>query len=315
MSNEETSLALGRPADFLEQRTGIIERRLPADGETVTGMAATAIRRACENAGLELSALGTETVLLYVQAGRDHLAPQSGVVVSGTLGLDSVRVLSIEAGCAETMAALDLALALLDTGRCERVVLCGAADISEHLDPRDEDTAGLFGSGAAAAILSGPGAGGTACRLRSLRWETHARHWRLGHTWRTGLSRHENGFALEYDYYRMAGTAQLEAGAELLPPLLERVLDEAGWKVDDIDLIVAHQPSKRILDMMTRFCGVDSATAPPHVSTLGNMGPANILSGLTLARENGRLTEGTKLLMFGFGLGFTTGAAAIDIVR
>ncbi|MGF1425392.1 3-oxoacyl-ACP synthase III family protein [Kitasatospora sp. LaBMicrA B282] len=315
VSNEETSLALGRPANFLQQRTGIIERRLPADGETVTSLSANAIRRACDDAGLELSTLGNETVLLHVQAGRDHLFPQSGVVVGGTLGLDSVRVLSVEAGCAEIMSSLDIALALLETGRCERVILCGAGDISDQIDPRDEDTAGLFGSGAAAVILSTPGAGGTNCRLRALRWETHNQLWRLGHTWRTGGSRRENGFAVEYDHYRMAGTAQLEAGSELLPRLLDQVLDDAGWKAGDVDLGITHQPSRRIIDMMVRFCGIDPAVVPPHVHLLGNMGPANILSGLTLGRESGRLTPGAKVVMFAFGLGFTAGAAAIDILR
>lgn len=315
VSNEEASLALGRPADFLWQRTGILERRLPAKGETVAGMSATAIQRACADAGLEPSGLGHETVLLHVQSGGGHLMPASGVVVAGTLGLGSVRVLSIEAGCAEVMAALDLALALLETGRCERVVLCGAGDISDQIDAQDEDTVGLFGSGAAAVILAGPDAGGTVCRLRSLRWETHSEHWRLGHTWRTGVFPREGGFTVEYDYYRMAGTAQLEAATETVPGLGTRVLDDAGWKMGDVDLAIVHQPSGRILEMMLRLSGLEPASAPAHVRELGNMGPANILSALTLARKNGRLTEGTKMLMYGFGLGFTVGAAAIDVLR
>ncbi|MGG7568923.1 3-oxoacyl-ACP synthase III family protein [Streptomyces sirii] len=252
-------------------------------------------------------------MLLHVQTGHDHLSPPNGIVISGSMGLGNVRVLSIDASCAETMGALDLAFSLLETGRCERVILSGAADLRDGIDPRDESTVGLFGSGAAAVILSAqvPGEGNS--RLRALRWETHSNYWKLGQAPLIRTIQHDTGVSAEYGYYRMAGPELMEAGADILPGLLSTVLNEADWKPDEPDLIVTHQPSVRILEMMLRSCEIDPAVAPIHTRKLGNMGPATLLSGISLARSSGRMKPGTKLLLFSFGLGFVCGAAAIDI--
>ncbi|WHM41082.1 3-oxoacyl-[acyl-carrier-protein] synthase III C-terminal domain-containing protein [Streptomyces sp. BPTC-684] len=311
--NADTAVGLGLPPDWLERRTGIVERRTAAAGENALTLATAAVTMALEDAGLAADELGSETVLIHIQNELLHVTPPAGAVLCGHMGLHKVRPLGIDGACAEPIAALEVAQLMLAAGRCRRVILSAASNFLPVVNHDDVGTAGLFGSGAGAAVMSATRAQGIPFTLRALRWESHTDLWELGSVPVRGLERRETGLVLDLGYYTMHGERLARVGAHVVPELIFAVLDEAGWKRDDVDLLIAHQPNVRLLQMVLRRMGMPLGILPTPVSHLGNMGSASILVNLSLAKGEGRLTPGTKLLLSSFGLGFSTGAAALEL--
>jgi 3-oxoacyl-[acyl-carrier-protein] synthase III len=210
------------------------------------------------------------------------------------------------------VAALDIAETLLAAGRCRRVILSAAADFLWAVDPQDLGTAGLFGAGAGALVLSAPTTQGTPLAIRAIRWETHSEQWELGVAPIHATHAEDSAVRLEVGYYAMQGMALARFGKATVPALIRATLNEAGWHPEDVDLVLAHQPNVRLLTMVSRELGFPASAVPTPVSHLGNMGPASLLVNLSLARHEGRMPPGTKALLTTFGVGFSCGAAAIE---
>ncbi|MFD8380050.1 3-oxoacyl-ACP synthase III family protein [Streptomyces sp. NPDC059679] len=310
--NADVATSLGLPQDWFQRRTGIVERRATDAHETVVTLAGEAVTTALKEARLGPDDIGHETVLLHIQNGPTHLTPSAGAVLSGHLGLKRVRVLGIDGACAEPVAALEIAETLLAMGRCRRVILSAAADFLWAVDPNDLGTAGLFGAGAGAAILSAESTQGTPLAIRAIHWETHSDQWQLGVAPIHAKHPEDSAVRLEVGYYTMQGMALARFGKSTVPGVIRATMKEAGWQPQDVDLVLAHQPNVRLLTMVSRELGFPASAVPTPVSHLGNMGPASLLVNLSLARHEGRMPPGTKALLTTFGVGFACGAAAIE---
>jgi 3-oxoacyl-[acyl-carrier-protein] synthase III len=312
VSNADVSRALGLSPNWLTARTGIVERRVPGDGEDVLSLATSAIRNACDDAGLSLDELGQETVLLHIQVGPVSVAPPAAHLLAGRLGLQ-LRVLGVDGMCAEPIPALEMGLLMLGAGRCRRMILSTAADFLSLIDSTDPDTTGLFGSGAGAVILESAEQSEPNALVHSLYWETHPQHWELGQSLVLGTTREDKHAWLDVSYYTMDGQRLAKVALGILPQVLDRVLDEAGWTRDDVDLVLAHQPNTKMLEIGVRALGLNPKIVPMPVRHMGNLGPASMFVNLSLARADGKLKPGTKVLLIAFGLGFSCGAAAIEL--
>jgi 3-oxoacyl-[acyl-carrier-protein] synthase-3 len=312
IDNRDVATSLGLLPDWCQKRTGIEFRRVCGAGEDVLSLAAEAVSRALRDAGLEPTALGPETVLLHIQNGFTHFAPPAGIVLAGRLGMTAVKVIGLDGVCAEPVAALDLAVTMLQAGRCERVIISAAVDFLAYIDHSDPDTAGLFGAGAGAIIVSSV-ATSKSVVLEGLHWETHAEFWDLAELRVLDLRSVSTGVELDCSYYTMKGQSLYRTVLQLLPPIIDRTLVDAGWSADDIDIVISHQPNPRQLELSARRLGLNPAVIPMPGRRLGNMGPASLLVNLSMARDAGALAPGTRALLLAFGIGFSCGAVALRV--
>ncbi|UUV35882.1 hypothetical protein NQK81_21380 [Amycolatopsis roodepoortensis] len=312
VSNVDLAKSLGMPPDWFVEHTGIEQRQICGEGEDVLSLAMSAVTAACDDASLDMHALGHETVLIHVQNGFTHFTPPAAVVLAGQLGLNGVRVMGLDGVCAEPIAALETGLMLLQAGRCERVIISAAVDFMSYVDPKDRNTAGLFGAGAGAIILSNDTQRDEEIQVRGLHWETHAQHWQMGEVEVKRQRKTDTGVDLETGFYEMQGQALYRAALRTLPAVIDKTLAQAEWKNEDIELIVIHQPNAKMLEMGGRRLGLNLDVMPLPVRRLGNMGPASLLVNLSLARKEGKVIPGTPVLLLAFGLGFSCGAAAIE---
>ena len=314
VSNELLATSMGLSPDWFTRRTGIIERRVCAAGEDVVTMAVDAVSRALQASALPVSSIGPETVLLHVQNGMTALTPPAGVLLSSALGIGSLRVLSVDGVCAEPVAMLDIASMMLASGSCERVIISASVDFLPIINPADPATAGLFGAGAGAVVIERDGGSGrTPIAVESLRWETHPEWVDLGRIPVLGHKPNEHGVLVQAGYYDMNGLGLVRAGRRVVPSLVSRVLDDAGWRREDLDLVLSHQPNVRMLETTIDALGLNRETFPMPVVHQGNLGPASILVNLSMAASAGAIRPGAKVLFLAFGLGFSCGAAAITV--
>ena len=255
VSNVDLARSLALPDDWFVRRTGIVERRVCGEGETVLTLAAQAVRQACAGADVDVSDLGEETIIIHIQNGLTQLTPPSGIALVEQLGMDECRVLAIDGVCAEPIPAVEIATLMLDAGRCDRVILSAAADFLPIVRHDDTATAGLFGSGAGARVPSRPevaNANGSSI-IHASSWKTYAAHAGLGRVRVLGHTTNENGFAIQAGYYEMdvparASRARSAAGSR------RRRLEPS--RVDETERLARDRPPTE------RQIAVDRRTGP-----------------------------------------------------
>ncbi|HEV3000261.1 MAG TPA: hypothetical protein VGW75_05920, partial [Solirubrobacteraceae bacterium] len=139
--NAEVAARLGVEDGWIERRTGIRARRHLGDGESLAALATAAARAALDDAALDAAEVDAVLVATFT---ADELMPGLAPVVAAALGSRAAAV-DVNAACVGFLHAVDLAAAMIGSGRAERVLVIGAEAPSRHLDGRDRRTAGLFG--------------------------------------------------------------------------------------------------------------------------------------------------------------------------
>lgn len=310
VSNCNLATSLGLELDWFEARTGILRRRVCAEGENVLSLGVQAIKRACGNAKLDYTAFGHETLLIHIQNGMTYLTPPSAIVLSQALEMYSIRALSLDGVCSEPINALEIASVMLQQGLCERAIISASVDFISIIDPKDKDTVGLFGAGAGAMVLE-KSETSSQSGLRGIYWETQTKYWNLGVIPVLERTSEEDGVRMKFGYYQMKGSELARIALKSVPRVIGNVLKQAAWDMDDVDYMVTHQPNVKMLEMGLKKVGFPSSIYDIFGAELGNMGPASLLVALSMAKEQGKIREHSKVLLLSFGLGFSCSSAAL----
>jgi len=292
--NEPIARRLGVADGWIETRTGIQERRHAAPDATLAALAAVAAREALENAGVEATSLD---LVLVATTSQDKLLPNAAPLVVAELGAGHVAAIDIGAACTGFVSALDLAAAQVEAGRAERVLVVGAEIMSRLLDPDDRPTAGLFGDGAGAAVVT---AGGPA---------------RLGPAVQgsDGVDGPELIYATnEERLVQMAGQDTFKHAVRRLSESTEQAAEAGGLALEDIDVFVYHQANGRILKAVGERLGLPADRVIDCIGTYANTSAATIPIALVEAQRAGMLVPGARVLISAFGAGFTWGAMTIE---
>jgi 3-oxoacyl-[acyl-carrier-protein] synthase-3 len=303
---------IGKPAGWSERTSGVRSRHV-VDKETVIDMAAAAARQAIDRAGIAAREIDC---IIAAGALAHQPIPTSAVLIQRALGLQAsgIPAFDVNATCLSFLAALDLAGALITTGRY-RTILVTAADMPSHgTRPDDPELKAIFGDGAAAAVMKvgeRPGQGVVALRMETYSEGAEACILRAGGT---GLSPHGDPKAfLDATWFEMDGPLAYRISAQHMPGFFERLLGAAGVTLDDIDLVVPHQASAHALHLMRRRLGVPSAKLVDLLAQRGNQVSASIPSMLDHALAYGRAKEGDLILLIGTAAGITLGGAVIRL--
>ena len=117
--------------------------------------------------------------------------------------------------------------------------------------------------------------------------------------------------SIKFGYYVMKGTELARVTLKSISKVLDCVLNQAEWKLKDIDFMITHQPNVKMLKIGIKKLKIPSTKIDLPVVELGNMGPASLLVALSMAKEKKRINQQSKVLLVSFGLGFSCSAAAL----
>jgi 3-oxoacyl-[acyl-carrier-protein] synthase-3 len=192
----------------------------------------------------------------------------------------------------------------LASGRGETVLIVATEKMSAIVDWTDRSTCVLFGDGAGAVIVR-RGQGGRGMLSDFMRSDGTLAEllWRPAGGARIPMS----AAVLEsHDHLvRMAGREVFKSAVRSMAEAADQALQRAGMTADDIDLLVPHQANIRIVEATARYAGVPMEKVYVNLDRYGNMSSASIPVALDEAIEEGRIQPGSKVLMLGFGAGFT----------
>jgi 3-oxoacyl-[acyl-carrier-protein] synthase-3 len=301
VKNEDLA-SLGYDAEWIVQRTGILERRHAAPGAATSDLAAEAARRCIKDADvdpqdIDLLILGTFT--------PDQLLPATACVVQEELGL-SAPAMDLQVACASFVFALVTGAQFIATGCNRRVLVIGADCNSRVVNPSDQRTFPLFGD-AGGAILLAPGNPDQG--LVSYAWGSDGSGADLLCR-RMGGSRypfHESRSNDGLHFLRMEGRPVFKWAIRMLGQTIGDVLRDAQMTLNDVDLVIFHQANVRIINSAVKDLGIDPKRVFNNLDRYGNTSAASIPLALDEAFRQGRIRRGDTILFSGFGAGLAWG--------
>lgn len=306
---------LGLEIGTIERMCGVASRPVAGAHETQEALGSAAARLALADAGVD----GREIDLLLFGAsvGRQPI-PATAPLVKRELGLSDYAfpAYDINSTCLSALTAMDIAALHIAAGRARHVLVVASEIASRALPWRTAPaTAGLFGDGAGALVLSASDSGRTGARLSSFAMETYPQGYdyctlRSGGT-RIDFHRDPNAFAANA-WFEMDGHNLYRLSLQLLPEFVERVLANTGLTAGDLDLVVPHQASPLALRHAQVRCGFRPGRVVNIVADMGNQVAASLPIALHMARTTGRIDAGMKVLLLGSSAGLSFGGAMLS---
>ena len=293
---------LGYDADWIVQRTGILERRHVGPGESTGDLAVEAARRCIVDAGVDPSEIDLVLLGTYTP---DLLMPATASLVQDRLDL-CAPAMDIQAACASFIFAMITGAQFVSTG-CNRLVLVIGADCNSRVtDPADERTFPLFGD-AAGAVLLAPGGkdqGLLSYAVGSDGSGTELLYRPMGGSKMPFTTAAEtNG----QHFMHMNGRPIYKWAIRLLRETVTEVLQDANMTLDEVDLVIFHQANIRIINSAVKDLGIDPKKVFSNLERYGNTSSASIPLALDEAFREGRIQPGNHVLFSGFGAGLAWG--------
>ncbi|MEI7848128.1 MAG: beta-ketoacyl-ACP synthase 3 [Chloroflexota bacterium] len=298
------------PSGWVERVTGVQSRRY-ASGETVTEMAAAAAREALQMAGMEPSDLDA---MIGASASVRQAIPCSAAFVQRELGAPDGKsaCFDINATCLGFVVALQTAAHLITAGVYKNILIFSSELATYSRNPKQWESAVLFGDGAAAAVVTAAQPG-EASAVQHARFVTYSSGADLTQFVGGGTLHHPNDPATtpEMNMFDMDGPAVFKKAVRLLPPFLEEFSNELGWKSQDYDQVIPHQASGHGMKLISTRFGFRPGRVFVHIQERGNCISASIPLALTEAVQTGRIRRGDRVLLIGTGAGLSLGALAL----
>ncbi|HKR79294.1 MAG TPA: beta-ketoacyl-ACP synthase III [Nitrospira sp.] len=306
LTNADLESMVATSDQWITERTGIRARAVVGPGEACSDLAVKASRRALEAANI--SATDLDMVLLATCTG-DYPLPATACLIQHQLGATKAAACDLAAACCGFVYALSMADAYVRTGM-RHVLVVGSEVMSAITDWTDRNTCVLFGDGAGAAVVSASeGTSGilsTHLRSDGALWELIAVPGggsRLPHS--------EKVLAEKLNCIKMKGNETFKVAVRTLEEIARETLAANHVSIDDLDLYVPHQANVRILNAVADRLGLPPEKVMLNLDRYGNTSAASIPIALDEAVRQGRIQQGSLVMLGAFGAGLTWASALI----
>jgi 3-oxoacyl-[acyl-carrier-protein] synthase-3 len=298
---EFAAMGLQTSHEWIVERTGICQRHIAAPHETTCSMAADASCTAMRRAGVTAEDID---VIILSTATPDRLLPATAVDLQASLGANRAAAFDLSAACSGWLYGLTVGEGLILNGSARTVLVVGSEKMSAILDWTDRSTCVLFGDGAGAAILrpseSDKGILSSFMksdgRLADLLYRPHG-----GAT----VPMSEEVLRNRTHLVKMAGREVFKHAVHSMMESVDRALEGANMTADEIDLLIPHQANIRIIEATAKHAEIPMDKVFVNIDQYGNTSSASIPISVDEAIEQGRVVDGSTVLLVAFGAGFT----------
>lgn len=305
VDNDELSKTLDTSDSWIRERTGIARRHIAADGQTTLDMAVHASTQALHAACVQASDID---LVVVATTTADCIFPSVACLLQQRLGIhNGSPAFDVQAVCAGFVYALSVANNFVRAGGASTVLVVGSETFSRILDWNDRNTCVLFGDGAGAVVLKAD----TAPGILSTHLHADGRYAELLHV-PQGVSRGYEAVREQQAFVQMSGKEVFKVAVSKMHELVGEVLAANDMQASQIDWLVPHQANHRIIAAIAKKLQLPMERVVVTVQDHGNTSAASIPLALDIAVRDGRVQSGDRVLIEGFGGGFTWGAALLD---
>lgn len=305
VTNDDLAKVVETSDEWIRTRTGIGSRHI-SNGQGTASMAAEAARKAMENAGVEPEDID---LILVGTTTADHCFPSAACEVQGILGAVRAVGYDISAACSGFIFALNTADALIRSGSYRTALIIGADNLSKIVDWTDRSTCVLFGDGAGAVVVQR--CEDEAAGLAAMDMGSDGRKASVLECQSRTMENFLTGKKPEPGYITMEGQEVFKFAVKKVPECILKVLADGGEDIEDIKYFVLHQANYRICESIAKRLKVSMDRIPMNIADYGNTSGATIPVLLDELNREGKLNQGDKLVLAGFGAGLTWGASLI----
>jgi 3-oxoacyl-[acyl-carrier-protein] synthase III len=309
LTNGDLSRLVDTSDEWIRSRSGIRERRMAAAEEATSDLAVVAARRALEDADTAASEID---LLIVATVTPDYPMPATACIVQHQLGVPpEAACFDLNAACSGFIYALEVASAMVGSGRHRKALVIGAEKLSSFVDWKDRGTCLLFGDGAGAAVIgpgTKPGHGLLGTKLGTLGEYTELLYIPGGGS-RTPAA--AKSLARGDHHIKMKGKEVFKLAVRLMEEAARDILEQHGLAANQIGLVIPHQANLRIIEAIAQYLELPVDRFYVNVDRYGNTSAASIPIALDEARKAGRVRPGEVTLLVAFGAGLTYGSALI----
>jgi 3-oxoacyl-[acyl-carrier-protein] synthase-3 len=313
VTNRDLAELMDTTDEWIQQRTGIKERRYIEPGQMPADLAQAACEEALAAAGLEV---GDLDFILLATLSSQHEFPGTSFFLHDQLGAGHVPCIDLRAQCSGFLYALNFADGLIQSGKSKRVMVVGCEVQSTGIDLTTEgrDVAVIFGDGAGAVILEANESDSAGILDVTLHSEgKHARR-----LWLEAPSSGHMPCRLTPEMLEekrhfpvMDGRHVFKHAVTRMPEVLAESLAAASIKIDDVNLFLFHQANLRINEFVAQKLEIAPDRTFSNIERFGNCSAASIPMLLAEAEREGKLAAGQIVTLTAFGSGFTWGTAVL----
>ena len=312
VTNDEISTYINTTDEWIQERTGIKERRYVDIGVGPSDLAIPATEQALQAAGLEVKDID---FMIFATSTPDFYAPGSGCLLQDKMGFNKIGALDIRVQCSGFLYGLSIAEQYIKTGEFNNILLIGAEVQSTAMDMTDEgrDTAVIFGDGAGATIISA-----TDEDRGILSTHMHSEGKYLKELWLESPASnagHPRISSKDMDagkqYLKMNGSEVFRHAVTRFPEVIHECLEKNNLTAADIDILIPHQANLRITQLVQKKLGLKDEQVYSNIQKYGNTTAGTIPIALAEVINEGKISRGDIVVFASFGSGFTWASAAI----
>jgi 3-oxoacyl-[acyl-carrier-protein] synthase-3 len=303
MTNADLEKIVDTTDQWIRERTGIEQRHIASEGQTVVDLAENASRRAIEAADIDAQEID---LIILATSTPDKIFPSSACILQARLGIHGCPAFDIQAVCTGFIYALTVAEKFIKSGSCKKALVVGAEVFSRILNWEDRATCVLFADGAGAVILEANEETG----ILSTHIHADGKY--------ENLLRVPYGIADGYDqvkagkaFVEMKGNEVFKVAVNTLGRIVDETLAANQMMKSDIDWLVPHQANMRIIAATAKKLKMSMDQVVVTVNKHGNTSAASVPLALDVAVRDGRIKSNELLLLEAFGGGFTWGSVLV----
>ena len=316
VTNSDLEKIMNTSDEWIQERTGIEERRHIEKGsdESTSSMGVKASKIALERSGIDFKEID---LILFATLSPDYYFPGSGVLVQEKLGIPDCPAMDIRMQCSGFVYALATADQFIKSGKYKNILVIGSEYHSGGLDmtTRGRNISVIFGDGAGAAVITRTTNNDEGILHSQLHSEgKYAKELSLigpnTGRWVPEIMRKNDPNDVSYFPY-MNGQFVFKNAIIRFSEVIMKGLEKAKWKPSDIDMLIPHQANLRISQFVQKKFGLSDNQVYNNIQRYGNTTAASIPIALTEAWEEGKINNGSKVILAAFGSGFTWGSITI----
>ncbi|PLS19241.1 3-oxoacyl-ACP synthase [Bacillus sp. M6-12] len=312
VTSEELDKKLGLREGWVAKKSGVKVRHV-VDGEVNSDMAVKAIEQALENANMKKEDLDC---IISTSASFDQPLPCQASLIKEKMGFKNnpIPAFDIDSTCLGFVVGLDTISYLVEAGRYKNVAIVSSEISSLAINPNQPESYTLFGDGASAVIIT-----------KSSNEETSSINTSLVETYPEGVHMTEvrgGGSALHSRHYSeqtkteylfdMDGRAVFRLSSRLINGFMERLFNDSGLTIQDMDMVIPHQASAMAMDIMRKKLGVPEEKFMNIIENHGNIISASIPMALHEAIVQNRIKRGDKVMLLGTSAGLSLGGLIFE---
>ncbi len=313
ITNHDLEKMMDTSDEWIRERTGIVERRWVTPGEeTINGMGYKASLMALEQAGMTPEDID---FIVFASIVSDMGFPGGGCLMQEKLGIPGVPCMDIRNACSGFMYALAVGDKFIKTGTYKTVLVVGSEIQSLGIDKstRGRDISVIFADGAGAVILSATDnphkgiltthlhADGRYARKLYCEWPS------IHHT----PGQNPVYDDPEHNFPHMEGRFVFKHAVVRFPEVIMEALQATGYTPADLDLFIPHQANQRITEAVAARLEIPMEKVMNTIVHYGNTTAATIPMAMSMAKQEGKIRDGSLVCLAAFGSGFTWGSALI----